>query len=95
MVFKYTVSSFDFCVLGMLIFRGWHFMSWSLRLCLEPRTRNPEHGKGEGKKIGKKVKAREGKINFFFLVWLFMENSREKDKESIFPCLIIYYLKER
>ena len=54
-----------------------------------------EPGKGEGKKIGKKEKAREGKIIFFFLVWLFMENSREKDKESIFPCLIIYDLKER
>ena len=58
-------------------------------------TQNSEPGKGEGKKIGKKEKAREGKINFFFLVWLFMENSREKDKESIFPCLIIYDLKER
>ena len=27
-------------------------------------------------------------------IWLLMENSREKDKESIFPCLIIYDLKE-
>ena len=58
-------------------------------------TRNPKPGKGEVKKIRKKEKAREGKINFFSLVWLFMENSREKDKESIFPCLIIYDLKER
>ena len=58
-------------------------------------TRNSELGKCEGKKIGKKEKAREGKINFFFLIWLFLENSREKDKESIFPCLIIYDLKER
>ena len=58
-------------------------------------TRNLEPGKSEGKKIGKKEKVRKGKIKFFFLVWLFMENSREKDKESIFPCLIIYDLKER
>ena len=58
-------------------------------------TWNLELGKGEGKKIRKKEKAREGKIIFFFLVWLFMENSREKYKESIFPCLIIYDLKER
>ena len=61
-------------------------------------TRNPKPGKCEGKKIGKKdgrkEKAREGKINFF-LVWLFMENSKEKDKDSIFPCLIIYDLKKR
>ena len=30
-------------------------------------TRNSEPGKGEGKKIGKKEKVREGKIIFFFL----------------------------
>ena len=29
--------------------------------------RNMEPGKGEGKKMGKKEKAREGKIIFFFL----------------------------
>ena len=61
-------------------------------------TRNSKPEKCEGNKIGKKdgrkEKAREGKINFF-LVWLFMEKSREKDKDSIFPCLIIYDLKKR
>ena len=66
MVFKYTVSSFDFCVRGMLIFGGWHSVSWSLRLCLEPGTRNTKcEGKKIRKKDGRKEKAREGKINFF------------------------------
>ena len=47
-------------------------------------TRNREPGKGEGKKIGKREKARDGKIKFFFLVWLFMENSREKKIRNLF-----------
>ena len=49
----------------MLIFGGWNFLSWSIKAMFG--TRNPEPGKGKGKKIGKKEKAREGKIIFFFL----------------------------
>ena len=58
-------------------------------------TRNPEPGKSERKKIGKKEKAREGKIIFFFLFGYSWKTQGKKDKESIFPCLIIYDLKER
>ena len=58
-------------------------------------TRNPEPGKGEGKKLGKKEKSRWGKIKFFFFLFGYSWKTQgKKDKESIFPCLIIYDLKE-
>ena len=41
-------------------------------------TRNPEPGKGEEKKIGKKEKAREGKIKIFFSCLVIHGKLKEK-----------------